>query len=80
MCLLPVTNTKSEKQIIGPLTAIDLDIPEVQGSPTEVATIKCQVAAHLIGGPVIIEDTSLCFHALNGMPGPYIKTLVVVKD
>lgn len=21
----------------------------------------------------MIEDTSLCFNALNGMPGPYIK-------
>lgn len=25
------------------------------------------------GGPVITEDTSLCFAALNGLPGPYIK-------
>ena len=24
-------------------------------------------------GPVIIEDTSLCFNALNGLPGVYIK-------
>jgi inosine triphosphate pyrophosphatase len=22
---------------------------------------------------VIVEDTSLCFNAFNGMPGPYIK-------
>ena len=27
-------------------------------------------------GPVIIEDVSLCFNALNGLPGPYIKTFV----
>ena len=26
-----------------------------------------------IGGPVITEDTALCFAALNGLPGPYIK-------
>lgn len=25
------------------------------------------------GFPVIIEDVSLCFDALNGLPGPYIK-------
>ncbi|KAG7189216.1 hypothetical protein KM043_008779 [Ampulex compressa] len=25
------------------------------------------------GGPVIIEDTCLCFNALKGLPGPYIK-------
>ena len=26
-----------------------------------------------VNGPVIIEDTCLCFNALGGMPGPYIK-------
>ena len=26
-----------------------------------------------VGDPVITEDTSLCFAALNGLPDPYIK-------
>ena len=26
-----------------------------------------------LGGPCITEDTALCFKALNGLPGPYIK-------
>lgn len=26
-----------------------------------------------IGGPVITEDTALCFAAMNGLPGPFIK-------
>ncbi len=26
-----------------------------------------------INGPVLVEDTSLCFNALKGLPGPYIK-------
>jgi inosine/xanthosine triphosphate pyrophosphatase family protein len=26
-----------------------------------------------IGGPVITEDTALCFTAMNGLPGPFIK-------
>ncbi|KNC81072.1 Ham1 family protein, partial [Sphaeroforma arctica JP610] len=26
-----------------------------------------------VGGPVLVEDTSLCFNALGGLPGPYIK-------
>ena len=26
-----------------------------------------------ISGPVIVEDTCLCFNALGGLPGPYIK-------
>ena len=24
-------------------------------------------------GPVLVEDTNLCFNALGGLPGPYIK-------
>jgi inosine triphosphate pyrophosphatase len=26
-----------------------------------------------VGGAVMVEDTSLCFNALKGLPGPYIK-------
>jgi inosine/xanthosine triphosphate pyrophosphatase family protein len=25
-----------------------------------------------IQGPVLVEDTCLCFNALNGLPGPYV--------
>lgn len=34
---------------------------------------KCLSAFKIINGPVLIEDTALCFKALNGMPGPFIK-------
>ncbi|KAJ7588573.1 inosine triphosphate pyrophosphatase-like protein [Mycena floridula] len=50
-----------------------VDIPEIQGSTQQVAIAKCRAAAELIGGPCITEDTALCFEALNGLPGPYIK-------
>ncbi|KAJ7115560.1 inosine triphosphate pyrophosphatase-like protein [Mycena crocata] len=50
-----------------------LDIPEIQGSTQEVAMDKCRRAAELLRGPCITEDTALCFEALNGLPGPYIK-------
>ena len=50
-----------------------IDLPELQGDPLYVSREKCLLAAKEIGGPVITEDTSLCFNALNGMPGPYIK-------
>ncbi|KZT06483.1 Maf/Ham1 [Laetiporus sulphureus 93-53] len=43
------------------------------GTTREVATAKCRRAAELLGGPCITEDTALCFEALNGLPGPYIK-------
>lgn len=48
----------------------------------EVAEKKCRAAEALmiqlhgdraIGTLVMVEDTSLSFHALNGMPGPYIR-------
>mmetsp|Transcript_9183 Transcript_9183/g.13346 ORF Transcript_9183/g.13346 Transcript_9183/m.13346 type:complete len:650 (+) Transcript_9183:48-1997(+) len=50
-----------------------IDLPELQGEPNEIAKGKCMLAAKEVGGAVITEDTSLCFNALNGMPGPYIK-------
>ncbi|KAF7984747.1 hypothetical protein HWV62_11699 [Athelia sp. TMB] len=55
------------------LDSKELDIPEVQGSTAEVAIAKCRQAAEMLGGPCITEDTALCFKALNGLPGPYIK-------
>ncbi|CAN0450212.1 unnamed protein product, partial [Ectocarpus sp. 12 AP-2014] len=34
---------------------------------------KCHLAAEQVQGPVMVEDTGLCFNALGGLPGPYIK-------
>eukprot|EP00818_Percolomonas_sp_WS_P006748 CAMPEP_0117440034 /NCGR_PEP_ID=MMETSP0759-20121206/2868_1 /TAXON_ID=63605 /ORGANISM="Percolomonas cosmopolitus, Strain WS" /LENGTH=202 /DNA_ID=CAMNT_0005231759 /DNA_START=111 /DNA_END=719 /DNA_ORIENTATION=- len=56
-----------------------IDLPELQGEPEEIASEKCRLAfeeARKKFGedtPVIVEDTSLAFHALNGLPGVYIK-------
>lgn len=50
-----------------------IDLPELQGDPLEIAKEKCSLAAKEVNGAVITEDTSLCFTALQGMPGPYIK-------
>ena len=55
---------------------VDIDLPELQGDPIDIAKAKCREAAQRIGGAVVIEDTSLCFSALNGLPGPYIKWFV----
>lgn len=49
------------------------DLPELQGEPVDVSLEKCKLAAKEVGGPVIVEDTSLCFNALGGLPGVYIK-------
>ncbi|XP_045458704.1 inosine triphosphate pyrophosphatase [Melitaea cinxia] len=50
-----------------------LDLPELQGEIEEISIKKCLEAARCINRPVFIEDTSLCFNALKGLPGPYIK-------
>ena len=55
------------------ITNHKVDLPELQGEPMDIAREKCAHATREIDGPVITEDTSLCYNALNGLPGPYIK-------
>merc|ERR1712216_873356 len=55
------------------LTNQKIDLPELQGEPDEIAAEKCKLAAAEVDGPVITEDTCLCFNGLQGLPGPYIK-------
>ncbi|KAM7014047.1 inosine triphosphate pyrophosphatase isoform 1-T1 [Passerculus sandwichensis] len=55
------------------LVAKKIDLPEYQGEPDEISVQKCREAARQVQGPVIVEDTCLCFNALGGLPGPYIK-------
>ncbi|KAK1290318.1 Inosine triphosphate pyrophosphatase [Acorus calamus] len=57
-----------------PLQTLKLDLPELQGEPEEISKDKARMAAkEKVNGPVLVEDTCLCFNALNGLPGPYIK-------
>ena len=50
-----------------------LDLPELQGEPEEIAKSKAREAYNQVKKPVLVEDTSLCFNVLKGLPGPYIK-------
>lgn len=50
-----------------------LDLLELQGDINEISILKAKEAHKHVLGPVIVEDTALCFNALNGLPGPYIK-------
>jgi inosine triphosphate pyrophosphatase len=52
---------------------IKIDLPELQGDPLEITKEKLKHALLKEEGPLMIEDTSLCFNALKGLPGPYIK-------
>lgn len=52
------------------LRILDVDLPEIQEINTEaVAKNKAIQGAQLAGGACVVEDTSLEFHALGGMPG-----------
>jgi len=53
--------------------ATKIDLPELQGEAEEISKEKCRITAKTISGAVMVEDTSLCFNALKGLPGPYIK-------
>lgn len=48
-----------------------IDLPEWQGEMDEISIKKCQEAAKHVAGPVIVEDTCLCFNALSGLPGSF---------
>lgn len=52
----------------------NIDLPEIQGTDDEIIACKAKYAKDILKNtPFIVEDTSLEFDALNGMPGPYIK-------
>ncbi|KAJ6346947.1 hypothetical protein OIU76_003606 [Salix suchowensis] len=56
-----------------PFQSLKLDLPELQGEPEEISKEKARLAAVEVKGPVLVEDTCLCFNALKGLPGPYIS-------
>lgn len=69
---------KEFTQIVGEIAGYEfqsrsIDLPEYQGEPEEIAIAKCKAAIEIAQAPVLVEDTSLCFNALKGLPGPYIK-------
>lgn len=55
-----------------------VDLPELQGEPEEIAKEKCRLASIQVNGPVLVEDTSLCFNALGGLPSVYIKVNILL--
>ncbi len=55
---------------------IQMDLPELQADPQEIARHKAKFAAEKAGVACFVDDTALCFNALNGLPGEYIKFFV----
>jgi inosine triphosphate pyrophosphatase len=60
------------------ITMKNIDLPEIQGSDTEIIKHKAEYALNYLHQTdnlcrFIVEDSSLEFDALGGLPGPYIK-------
>jgi len=61
-------------------TYLELDLIEIQGTAQDIAKAKCKTAFEIVKGPVLIEDSSLYFTNLGGLPGPYIKDFMKKLD
>lgn len=60
-----------------PLDHVKLNLDEIQSTDlNEIVEHKVRQAYYIIQKPVIVEDVSLEFNALGGLPGPFIKFFV----
>ncbi len=62
------------QSILGNVEALGIDLPEIQSLDAhEIIKAKLEEAKNHQAGEFIVEDTSLYFEALKGLPGPLIK-------
>lgn len=55
---------------------VNLEIDEIQGEDPEVIVrAKAEAAYKILETPVIVSDDSWSIRALNGFPGPYMKSI-----
>ncbi len=78
MALQFITGNKNKfeevKTVIPDLEQLDIDLVEIQDlDPHSIINAKLHEAFKHHSGEFIVEDTSLYFEKLNGMPGPMIK-------
>jgi len=60
-----------------PVDHVKFNLDEIQSTDlNEIVEHKVRQAYELLEKPVIVEDVSLEFVALNGLPGPFIKFFV----
>ena len=65
---------KEAQSIIPGIVGKAIDLPEIQEvDARKVIEAKLKEAYKRRGGEYIVEDTSLYFECLNGLPGPLIK-------
>jgi inosine triphosphate pyrophosphatase len=57
-----------------------LSVPELQGEPEDVCREKCRLAFEKLHAPCVVDDTSLSFNALGGLPGVYMFAPQLVRE
>lgn len=78
MSLYFITGNKGKlaevQSILGNVEGLDIDLPEIQELDAhKIIQAKLEEAQKHQKGEFIVEDTSLYFESLNGLPGPLIK-------
>lgn len=78
MTLYFITGNKSKllevQSMLEGVEALDIDLPEIQELDAhKIIKAKLEEAQKHHTGEFIVEDTSLYFEVLNGLPGPFIK-------
>lgn len=77
-----ITGNQHKADYLAKLLGIQLEhrkieLDEIQSvSLDEIVIHKVKQAYAIAGCPVLVEDVSLGFNALNGLPGPFIKFFV----
>lgn len=71
-------NKFNEARLVLPdLEKLAVDLPEIQSADAqEIIKAKLEEAMKHYSGELIVEDTSMHFDCLNGLPGPLIKWFV----
>ena len=70
-----------QKMLGLPLEHQKVDLDELQStSLDEIVAHKVKQAYEIVQKPVLVDDVSLGFTALNGLPGPFIKYFVEADD
>lgn len=69
------------KAIIPQIEGLDIDLPEIQELDAhKIIQAKLEAAFTHQKGEFIVEDTSLYFNDLNGLPGPLVKWFLKTID
>jgi non-canonical purine NTP pyrophosphatase (RdgB/HAM1 family) len=78
MALYFITGSKNKfaeiQSVVPQIEQLEIDLPEIQElDPHTIISAKLSEAQQHHTGEFIVEDTSLYFEGMNGLPGPLIK-------